>query len=152
MQKNQHEEVSSTSSRWITIDGPKSYTPRSNLRPPQSIQRYRFHRPKRYPSSNPSGPRPDQRLWSILPTGIPMYNLHHLSESNDHGRSSTSRPPERRRWCTHGGSSPASPPLPFRLPEYEHRNYLRREKVTANLAVAFLPRIGAPSEAVRRCE
>jgi hypothetical protein len=43
-------------------------------------------------------------------------------------------------------------PLPFRLPEYEHRNYLRREKVTANLAVAFLPRIGAPSEAVRRCE
>ena len=109
MQKNQHEEVSSTSSRWITIDGPKSYTPRSNLRPPQSIQRYRFHRPKRYPSSNPSGPRPDQRLWSILPTGIPMYNLHHLSESNDHGRSSTSRPPERRRWCTHGGSSPTSP-------------------------------------------
>jgi hypothetical protein len=44
------------------------------------------------------------------------------------------------------------PLLPFRLPEYEHRNYLRREKVTANLAVAFLPRIGARvTLATRRC-
>jgi hypothetical protein len=40
-----------------------------------------------------------------------MSNLHRLSESNDHGRPSTSRPRERRRWCAHGGGSPA----PMRL-------------------------------------